>query len=321
MIVNCVAYEEGRRLCNIDRGEIDDYRSRSNCFVWVALHDPDAEELSTFQDIFALHELAVEDALVGEQRPKVEEYGDALFVVTQVISVNQGEVQHGQLAIFAGPGYVLSVRQHSGRGFTDVRARCEREPELLKQGPAFVLYALMDVVVDRYFPVLEELEAELESIEDQIFVRGSARASLERLYQLKRRTMCVKHAVTPLAEASSHLFGGRVPALCYETQDYFRDVYDHLHRIEAAIDTIRETIITAIQVNLSMVAIDESEVHKRLASWAAIFAVATILAGIWGMNFTHMPELDWRLGYPLALGMMVLCCGALYRRFRRTGWL
>lgn len=128
MIVNCVAYEEGRRLSNIERGEINDYCSRPNCFVWVALHDPDAEELSTFQDIFALHELAVEDALVGEQRPKVEEYGDALFVVTQAITVNQGEVQHGQLAIFAGPGYVLSVRQHSGRGFADVRAAASASP-------------------------------------------------------------------------------------------------------------------------------------------------------------------------------------------------
>ncbi|MDN3554717.1 magnesium/cobalt transporter CorA [Halomonas maura] len=321
MIVNCVAYEQGRRLRDIQPADVADYMARPNCFVWVALHDPDERELAPFEAVFDLHELAVEDALHGDQRPKVEEYGEALFVTMHMITVVDGELVSGQVAVFAGPGYVLSVRQHPGQGFAGVRKRCEHEPELLQQGPSFVLYALMDVIVDRYFPVIETLEAELESIEDQIFVRGTARSSLERLYQLKRQTMQVKHAVTPLAEASAHLFGGRVPALCLDTQEYFRDVYDHLHRLEMAVDTVRETIITAIQVNLSMVAIDESEVHKRLAAWAAIFAVATILAGVWGMNFAHMPELDWRFGYPVALLLMGLACGGLYRRFRRTGWL
>jgi magnesium transporter len=321
MIVNCVAYEHGRRLRDIQLHEVADFTGRSDCFVWVALHNPDPEELAPFQEVFGLHELAVEDALRGEQRPKVEEYGETLFVVFHMITMQEGELEEGQVAVFAGPGYVLSVRLHPGQGFIGVRERCEREPELLQQGPSFVLYALMDAIVDRYFPVVEALEDELETIEDQIFVKGSARSSLERLYQLKRRTMQVKHAVTPLAEASSHLFGGRVPALCMKTQEYFRDVYDHLHRIETAVDTIRETIITAIQVNLSMVAIEEGEVHKRLAAWAAIFAVATIMAGIWGMNFTHMPELSWWFGYPMALLLMGLACGGLYRRFRKTGWL
>lgn len=321
MIVNCVAYEQGRRLRDIQPEEVAEHMARPHCFVWVALHDPDAEELASFQRIFDLHELAVEDALRGEQRPKVEEYGTALFVIMHMVTMRDEQLESGQVAVFAGPGYVLSVRLHSGHGFAAVRRRCEREPKLLKQGPAFVLYALLDAVVDRYFPVVEALQAELESIEDQIFVKDTARASLERLYQLKRQTMQLKHAAMPLGDAVSHLFGGRVPALCRKTREYFRDVYDHLHRIEAAVDTIREMIITAIQVNLSMVAIDEGEVHKRLAAWAAIFAVATILAGIWGMNFQHMPELDWRLGYPLALLVMGLACGGLYRRFRRAGWL
>ncbi len=321
MIVNCVVYEQGRRLRDIRPEEIAEYMARPNCFVWVALHDPDPEELAPFQQIFNLHELAIEDALRGEQRPKVEEYGETLFAIMHMITMRDDRLESGQVAVFAGPGYVLSVRQHSCQGFAAVRRRCEREPKLLKQGPAFVLYALLDAVVDRYFPVVESLQAELESIEDQIFVRGTARASLERLYQLKRQTMQLKHAAMPLGDAVSHLFGGRVPALCRKTREYFRDVYDHLHRLEAAVDTMREMIITAIQVNLSMVAIDEGEVHKRLAAWAAIFAAATILAGIWGMNFDHMPELDWRYGYPLALLMMGLACGALYRRFRRTGWL
>ncbi|MBB3232920.1 magnesium/cobalt transporter CorA [Halomonas stenophila] len=321
MIVNCVAYEQGHRLRDIQPEEVAEHMARPHCFVWVALHDPGAEELASFQEIFDLHELAVEDALRGEQRPKVEEYGETLFVIMHMITMRDDRLESGQVAVFAGPGYVLSVRLHSGQGFAAVRRRCEREPKLLKQGPAFVLYALLDAVVDRYFPVVEALQAELESIEDQIFVKDTARASLERLYQLKRQTMQLKHAAMPLGDAVSHLFGGRVPALCRKTREYFRDVYDHLHRLEAAVDTIREMIITAIQVNLSMVAIDEGEVHKRLAAWAAIFAVATILAGIWGMNFVHMPELDWRLGYPLALLIMGLACGGLYRRFRRTGWL
>ncbi len=321
MIVNCVAYERGRRLSDIQPREVNDYLNRPDCFVWVALHDPTPDELATFQTVFDLHELAVEDALNGGQRPKVEEYGETLFVVIRMATMARDDLEDGQIAVFAGPGFVLSVRRHAKQGFSDVRRRCEREPELLQQGPAFVLYALMDAIVDRYFPVVEALESELEAIEDQIFVEDSARASLERLYQLKRQVMQVRHAVTPLAEASSHLFGGRVPSLCRGTQEYFRDVYDHLDRIEASLETIRETIITAIQVNLSLVAIDESTVHKRLASWAAIFAAATILAGIWGMNFTHMPELDWRLGYPMALALMAAACGGLYRRFRKAGWL
>ena len=321
MIVNCVVYEQGRRLQDIQPREIGDYLDQPERFVWVALQNPDAQEMALFQGIFDLHELAVEDALNGDQRPKLEEYGEALFMVMHMVTMWDSEVNSGQLAVFAGPGYVLSVRLHSGQGFTAVRRRCENEPELLKQGPAFVLYALMDAIVDRYFPVIEALEAELESIEDQIFLKSAARESLERLYQLKRQTMQLKHAATPLAEATTHLFGGRVPVLCSGTGESFRDVYDHLHRIESAVDSIREMIIVAIQVNLSIVAIDEGEVHKRLAAWAAIFAVATILAGIWGMNFTHMPELDWRLGYPMALLSMGAICGGLYWRLKRAGWL
>ena len=321
MIVNCVVYQEGRRLRDIETMEIADYLGQPGCFVWVALSDPGPEEIEHMQAVFALHELAVEDTLHGHQRPKVEEYGESLFAFMRTLSVQKDEVNCGEMAVFAGVDYILSVRSRSQQDFRNVRARCEREPHLLKQGPSFVLYALMDAVVDRYFPVVEALETELETIEEQIFVKDAARANIERLYQLKRKATQVKHAVTPFAEALVHLFGGRVPALSVNTQEYYRDVYDHLHRIETAVDSMRDTIITAIQVNLSMVAIDEGEVHKRLAAWAAIFAVATVLAGVWGMNFEHMPELDWKLGYPLALGLMGTACGGLYYRFRKAGWL
>ena len=232
-----------------------------------------------------------------------------------------GEVHQGEVAIFVGPNFVLSVRSGSQRGFLGVRERAEREPELLRHGAGFVFYALMDAVVDRYFPFLDEIETELEDIEGQMFEAGAARANIERLYALKRRAAVLRHAVAPLLEVVGKLHGGRVPAVCTQTQEYFRDVNDHLARINGSIDAIRDTIGTAIQVNLSMVTIEESETTKRLASWAAIFAVSTALAGIWGMNFEQMPELKWAYGYPLALGVIAASAGLLYWRFRRVGWL
>lgn len=321
MIVSCVAYEKGHRLCDLETHQIIEHLGQPDRFVWVALHDPSEAELSLFQSTFNLHELAIEDTLEKNLRPKLVEYGDSLFMVMQMLNQQQDELNPGQLAVFAGPGYVLSVRQHTDQGFSDIRRRCESEPLLLKQGPAFVLYALMDTIVDRYFPVIEALEDELESIEEQIFVRGEARQSLERLYTLKRKAMQLKHATAPMSEATIHLLGSRAPALCRPFDEYYRDVYHHLHRIQAAADSVREMIITAIQVNLSMVAIEEGEVTKRLAAWAAIFAVATIFVGIWGMNFTNMPELEWPLGYPLSLGTIVGACGLLYWGFRRARWL
>jgi magnesium transporter len=321
MLINCAAYKEGRKLADIPIEKISDYIVRGDCFVWVALKDPDPAELDIMQHEFGLHELAVEDARNGHQNPKIEEYGDSLFVVVKTVDLVDGKLQVGELDIFVGKNYVLSVRSHCRQGFLGVRERSEREPKLLKQGPSFVVYALMDAVVDRYFPIVEALEQELEQIEDSMFEVAAERSNVERLYQLKRKVMVLKHVVAPLMESAGKLFGGRVPALFANSQNYFRDVYDHLYRINSSIDAIRDTINTAIQVNLSMVAIDESEVNKRLAAWAAIFAVATAFAGIWGMNFKWMPELNWKYGYPVALALMASVCGYLYRRFRKARWL
>lgn len=321
MLINCVAYQGGKRLCDVPTSNIGEFLHLPDCFVWVALKDAETEELKQMQSQFSLHELAVEDALHGNQRPKIEEYGDSLFAVVHTIEMEKGELRVGELDIFVEENYVVSVRNRSEHGFLGVRARCEREPHLLKQGSAFVFYALMDAVVDRYFPVLDELETELETVEEQIFIKGSERANIERLYQLKRQVTVLKHAVTPLMEAVAKLYGGRVPHICMNTQEYFRDVYDHLYRINTSIDNIRDTIGTAIQVNLSMVTIEESEVNKRLAAWAAIFAVATAFVGIWGMNFEVMPELKWKYGYPAALCFVAVLCGYLYRRFKKSGWL
>ncbi|MBC3807231.1 magnesium/cobalt transporter CorA [Undibacterium seohonense] len=321
MLINCVAYQEGKKLADILVEDISDYVKRSDCFVWVALKDAETHELTEMQDEFGLHELAVEDAMKGHQRPKIEEYGNSLFAVMQTVEMIDGELSLGEVDVFVGENYVLSIRNRCQQGFLGVRARCELEPHHLTKGSAFVLYALMDAVVDRYFPVVDALESELETIEDHIFTQGSHRLNVEQLYQLKRKVMMLKHAVAPLLEAVSKLDGGRVPPICVGTQEYFRDVQDHLYRINTSIESIRDTISTAIQVSLSLVNIDESEVNKRLAAWAAIFAVATAFAGIWGMNFEHMPELKWVYGYPVALGSMISVCAYLYYRFRKSGWL
>jgi magnesium transporter len=184
-----------------------------------------------------------------------------------------------------------------------------------------VLYALMDAVVDLYFPAIDDLESQLESIEDRLFDKGAALANIEQLYELKRKVAVLKHAVTPLMEATGKLHGGRVPQVCATTQEYFRDVYDHLTRINATIDAMRDTITTAILVSQSTVSIEQNVINKRLAAWAAIFAIATVFTGIWGMNFRLMPELQWGYGYPVALLVIIAVCGILYLRFKRSDWL
>jgi magnesium transporter len=321
MLINCVAYEDGKKLADITVEAISDYLARPGCFVWVALKDPGPGELAVMQHEFGLHDLAVEDARKTNQRPKIDEYGDELFGALKTIELEDEEFQVGEIDVFVGLNYVLSVRNGTIRGFVDVRNRCEREPHLLKRGSGFVFYALMDAVVDRYFPVLDELEAELESIEQRIFAQGSARATIQALYVLKGKLMILKHAVSPLMEAAGRLYGGRVPTVVAGMGDYFRDVYDHLYRINQAIENIRDMIATALQVNLGLIAIGESEVTKKISAWAAIFAIPAGLASIWGMNFKHMPELEWTFGYPIAIGVIGVSCFWLYTRFKKTGWL
>ncbi len=321
MIVNCVAYQEGRKLADIRVEEISDYLKRPGAFVWVALKDPDNDELETMRGEFDLHPLAVEDASHGHQRPKIEEYGDSVFAVLHIVELRDDDVDVAELSIFAGPNYVLSVRKGTEHGFVAVRERAEREPELLRHGSGFVLYALMDNVVDRYFPVVDALEVELEELERRIFSGTTAQANIEQLYELKHKLMMVRHAVEPLIEVTHRLYGGRVPQVCMGTQDYFRDIHDHLLRVSQGLDGLRDMVGTAMSVNLSLITLAENEVTKRLASYAALIAVPTLVAGIEGMNFKHMPELDWLFGYPAALLLMLIADWLLYRNFKRVGWL
>jgi magnesium transporter len=321
MLINCVAYQNGVKLADLAVEEISDYLERKDCFVWVALRDTTDAELEKMQEEFGLHDLAVEDARHGHQRPKIEEYGDTLFMVMHIVESDHAELTVGEISIFVERNFILSIRNRSQQSFLGVRERCEREPELLRLGSGFVLYALMDAVVDRYFPVIDDLESQLESIEERLFDKNAALTNIEQLYELKRKVVVLKHAVLPLMEATGKLYGGRVPPVCATTQDYFRDVYDHLARINGTIDAMRDTITTAILVCQSTVSIEQNEVNKRLAAWAGIFAVATAFAGIWGMNFRNMPELSLEYGYPLALLVITGTCGYLYYRFKRSGWL
>jgi magnesium transporter len=324
MLINCAAYQEGKKIADIDISDISNYVSRPECFVWVALKDPEPDELSHMQRQFGLHELAIDDARQGHQRPKIDEYGDSLFAVLHTLDLNDGELTVGEMNVFVGENYVLSVRNGCKESFVDVRARCEREPYLLKKGSAFVLYALTDAIVDRYFPILETLGAELEAIEDRIFSKLSlleSRALIEDLYLLKRRLVILHNHVAPLLEPLSKLVGERTPRVCDGMQHYFRDVYDHLQRIVKTIDGRREMVVTAIQVNLGMISLAEGEVTKRLASVAALFAVPTMIAGIYGMNFQSIPELNWKYGYYACLGIMATVDFVLWRRFKKAGWL
>ncbi|MFP4903604.1 magnesium/cobalt transporter CorA [Paraburkholderia sp. BR14261] len=325
MLINCVAYQGGKKLADVTVEAISDYLAKPECFVWVALKDPDAGEMAAMKEEFGLHALAIEDVMNGNQRPKIEEYGDTLFCVLHTLELDDdGEVITGQVNVFAGPNFVLSVRHRAQQGFSDVRARCEREPELLREGSGCVLYALMDSVVDRYAPVLETLSGEIEELEDRIFDKhdlAGSRAIIEDLYSLKRRLVILAHHVTPLVDAVGKLVGGRIPQICVGMQAYYRDVYDHLVRVSNMIDARREMIVTAIQVNLGMISLAENEVTKRLGSFAALFAVPTMIAGIYGMNFEHIPELHFRFGYQICLAAMLVLDIFLFFLFRRINWL
>ena len=321
MLVNSVAYRDGKKIADVAREDIHAWLARNDSILWVAVRDPETHELDQLEEQFNLHPLAIEDAHHGHQRPKFEEYGDSLFFVMHMIESDGDELRVGEVSIFVTRSYVLSVRSRNERNFQDVRTRCESEPELMKHGTGYILYALIDAVVDRYFPIIDGIESKLEAVEDQIFSGKTPSASIEALYDLKQQLMTLKHATSPLLEAVGKLHGGRVPQVCAGLGDYYRDVSDHLVRINQNIDAARDMIVTAISVTLAMITVQETEVTKRLAGYAALVAVPTMIAGIYGMNFQHMPELSWQWGYPLALGTMAAIDFYLFYRFRKAKWL
>ena len=320
-IVNCSAYANGRKVGDVEIDDISEILKFPGQFVWIGVHEPDAALLRKLQEEFALHDLAVEDALAAHQRPKLEEYGDSLFVVLRTAHMEGGEVAFGETHVFLGPRYVVSIRHGASLPYTEVRARCERAPQLLAKGPGFVLYALMDFIVDHYFPIADAIEEAMESLEETIFAGAVGRETLEQIYRLKRDLVAVKRAVAPLMEVCNRLERFDLELIHSDTKLYFRDVYDHVIRINETVDTMRELLTSALEAHLTLVSIGQNDVTKKLAAWAAILAVPTMIAGVYGMNFQFMPELRWHYGYALVMGAMLGICGILYAQFKRVGWL
>ncbi|HXG03922.1 MAG TPA: magnesium/cobalt transporter CorA [Candidatus Binatia bacterium] len=321
MIVRAVAYAGGRPVGEVAIADISEVLRQPDRFVWIGLHEPDAALLRQVQDEFGLHELAVEDALRAHQRPKLERYGDSIFVVLRTARRTDGRLDFGETHVFVGPRYLVSVRHGSTTSYADVRARCEATPELLAQGPGFVLYALMDFIVDQYFPVVDALEDDLQALEEAIFAETFRRETAARIYRLKRDLLEVKRAVSPLVDVCNQLMRFESELVPAVTRPYFRDVYDHVIRINDMVDTLRELTTTALEAHLSLISVGQNDAMKRLAGWAAIIAVPTMIAGVYGMNFRFMPELEWPWGYPAIMLVMAAACLFLYWRFKRAGWL
>lgn len=320
-VVDCAAYENGHRIGSFDIDQIDKPADSTGRFVWIVLYEPDEALLRKVQRRFGLHDLAIEDAHRAHQRPKLEVYGESLFLVIRTAQLVDGEILFGETHIFVGKDYVICVRHGPPMPYTQVRARCESTPKLLRKGEDFVLYALIDFIVDSYFPVVNALEAEVDEIEDGVFKAPFERKDIERIHDLRRRLMTLRRAVSPLVDVCNRLVRPDLPMIDQDTHPYFRDVQDHVIRIDESIDALRDILTAALEANLQIASLRQNEVTKKLAGWAAILAVPTAVAGVYGMNFRHMPELDWRFGYPLIMAAIAVACGYLYYRFRRAGWL
>ncbi|MEP6844955.1 MAG: magnesium/cobalt transporter CorA [Panacibacter sp.] len=321
-VINCAAYSEGRRVANVELNNISKVLQQPDHFVWIGLHEPGEEILNQVQKQFCLHDLAVEDAHNAHQRPKIEAYGDTLFIVLRTAQMNAAHhIDFGETHFFVGPNFIVTVRHGSGVSYADVRHRCESTPHLLSKGQGFALYAIMDFIVDQFYPVVHEMEMELQSIEDKIFKEKPSRETTEQIYQLKRELLEIKRAVSPLIDICNKLMRFDIKLIAEETQAYFRDIYDHAIRINEMVDNARELLNTALDANFSLISISQSEVSKKMAGWAAIIAVPTLVAGFYGMNFRFMPELEWQYGYPFVVTLTISSCLIVYLFFRRAGWL
>jgi magnesium transporter len=322
-IVNCAAYLNGKRITDFDVEKISQVLQTPDHFVWLGLHEPCEETLLYIQKQFNLHDLAIEDAHNAHQRPKIEMYGDILFAVLRTANLNKTNhhIELGETHFFVGPNFLITIRHGSTISYSDVRARCESTPHLLEKGQGFALYAVMDAIVDQYFPIVDILEEDLQKIEDKIFKEKPTRQTTEDIYQLKRELLDVKRAVSPLIDMANRLMRFDITLISEETQPYFRDIYDHAIRINEMVDHARELLNTALEANFSLISISQSEVSKKFAGWAAIIAVPTMVAGYYGMNFKFMPELEWHYGYPAVVLFTVSLCVLIFFLFRRSGWL
>jgi magnesium transporter len=320
VIVDCAVYEGGKRR----EGELPMQRAgeaaaKDGAFVWLGLVEPPHEEFDTIASEFDLHELAVEDAVQAHQRPKVEAYDSTLLVVVKTARYVEPDevIEVGELSVFADPDFIITVRHGEG-DLKAVRKRLESRPDLVKHGPGAVLYALLDHVVDRYIEAAHGFDNDVREVELQVF---SGNNPTERIYRLEREVLEFQAATAPLGEALEELCSGNFPVIPAELHEYFRDVEDHLRRVGTRIENFRQLLDRALEANLTQVSVRQNEDMRKISAWVAIAAVPTMIAGIYGMNFKHMPELGWSFGYPLVIGLIAVACAYLYWRFKRAGWL
>ena len=321
MIVNSIAYRNGKRLGDVSLDDISEVLKAPGTFMWLGVHEPDVPLLRKVQEEFGLHELAIEDALNAHQRPKLETYGDSLFIVLETAQLVNDEVRFGETHLFVGTNFIVTIRHGASVSYTPVRHKCESTPQRLNMGPGYALYAVMDFIVDNYQPVAMRLQAVFEEIEAEIFEKAFDRASIERIYRLKGELVKLRDAVLPINDICSQLIRFHEGVVRKELRAYFRDVEDHVARIIKVLDTLREMLTTAIQVNLALVTVGQNEVVKQLAGWGAILAVPTVVFSMYGMNFRFMPELDQSWGYPAVMALTFSACGCLYWWLRKTDWI
>ncbi|MFJ7180614.1 magnesium and cobalt transport protein CorA [Streptomyces massasporeus] len=330
-VVNCVTYREGVRTR--ERGDLVDtvegVRKSREGFVWLGLHEPTDQEFAGIAELFDLHPLAVEDAIEAHQRPKLERYGETLFAVFKTVCYVEHDeltatsevVNTGEIMVFVGADFVITVRHGRHGSLGPLREELESDPGQLAKGPSAVLHALADHVVDDYLTVTDAVQGDIDQVETDVFSETGARTDPGRIYQLKRELLELKRAVVPLSRPLEDLAARPIRAVDPEIQAYFRDVSDHLLRAKEQIAAFDELLNSILQAHLAQVTVAQNEDMRKITAWAAIVAVPTMVCGIYGMNFDHMPELHWRYGYGMVIGVIFVACLALYRGFRRSGWL
>ncbi len=321
-VINCFVYDTRGHKRSIGLDEISDVLAVDDgSFIWVGLYEPADQILEKLQEEFCLHDLAVEDAQNAHQRPKLEAYGNSLFVVMHTAQVVDDRIVYGETHAFLGPRYLVTVRHGASLSYASVRDRVQREPDLITLGPSYALYAVIDFIVDNYRPIVDAFRENLDALEKDIFSDTYRRVTVVKLYELKRELTKMRLAVAPLQDVLSQLTRSQSPLIPEEVRLYFRDVQDHALRVNEATDTLREMLGTALSVNLSLVTLAQGETVKRLGAWAALLAAPTLITSWYGMNFQHMPELGGRYAYPLLMvGVAAICIG-LYRLFKRVRWL
>ncbi|RKP54842.1 magnesium and cobalt transport protein CorA [Pararobbsia silviterrae] len=321
MIINSVAYRHGKKIGDVPIEDISEVLKEPDTFVWLGVLDPKIEQLKQIQQEFSLHELAIEDALQAHQRPKIESYGDTLFIVMSTAQLVDDLPQFGETHIFLGRNFVVSVRHGASSSYQHVRARCESLPALMTKGPAFVAYSIMDFITDHLYEVADEIQTRFETIEAYLFTDQYDRETINRLYRMKAEMLHLRSAASPIDEICRQMERLHEDLVPKDLRPYFRDIADHALKIVSILDSVREMMTTAIQINLALVTFSQNETVKRLAGWGAILAVPTLVFSLYGMNFKWMPELDFKYGYPVAVGGTIAACLYLFRKLRKSGWV